>query len=139
MSCIRPTVAAVATSSKVTIHHLKVSPVRISATKLLKHCISFSYSMRVMRAVPVTFSFLPLQTQTALEAPVRFRPHVDSTTATNKYFLIKPLTLTCCYEQLQIFNCGPYVQDVLILKKTQISLLNQQVLITITAGSLCAN
>lgn len=81
-----------------------------------------------MRAISVTSSFSPLQTQTALEAPVRFRPHVDSTTATNKCFLIKSLILICCYKQLQIFNCGPYVQDVLILKKLQLSLLNQQLL-----------
>lgn len=92
-----------------------------------------------MRTVSVTFSFPPLQTQTALEAPVGFRPHLDATTATNKYFLIKSLTQTCCYEQLQIFNCGPYVQDVLRQRKLPLSLLNQQVLITITAESLCAN
>lgn len=84
-----------------------------------------------MRAAPVTFSFFPLQTQTALEAPVRVRPRVGSTTATNKYRLPNPLIL-------RIFNWGTYVQDVLILKKPH-SLLNQQFLITITAGSLCAN
>lgn len=94
--------------------------------------------MRIRREVPVTFSFFPLQTQTALEAPLRVRPHVGSTTATNKYLLLNPLILICWYEQLQIFNWGPYVQDVLILKKPH-SLLNQQVLITITAGILCAN
>lgn len=57
------------------------------------------------------------QRQTTLESLVRVRPHVGSATGTNKNLLLNPMVLTCWYEQLQIFNWGPYVQDVLILQK----------------------
>ena len=110
-------VAAVTTSSKATVHQLKASPTEISANERIK-ALYLVFIQHEDNESCTSHFFLFSLTNTNSIGSTRVRPHVGSTTGTNKNLLLNPLILTCWYEQLQIFNWGPYVQDVLILKKT---------------------
>lgn len=131
-------VAAATASSKATIHQLKASSTEISANTSIQTAYLVFIPYENNESSTSHFFLFSPNRQKQHWKHHSVRPHVGSTTTTNKHWLLNPLVLTCWYEQLQILNWGPYVQDVLILNKPH-SLLNQQVLITITAGFLCAN